>query len=319
MQKVKRFFKWLFYLFVFLFILLSIIPYLFESKGIEAPKKPFKNSYFLSYNKTSYHFQLFIPKHIKHKTILIHGFSGSTFTFRNNTDSLLKNESLVVAIDMPSFGFSDKTETANYTDTNFINATHVLMQQINMLTTDEKWNLVGHSMGAIAIGKLASKYPSTIKSLIFIDGLPFNQSHSFLQKALLYPPNLKLADVVLEKKFLNFLSFKELLSSAYNEPADDFSVDGYLNPFKTKGSGSGIIRMFANMGYQKINDSIINTFPKLVIWGKDDQWIPFNTAKEFIKKPKTTLLLIEHTGHCPMETKPNEVNLGISKFMTTLE
>lgn len=320
MRFLKRLFKWLFITVISVFLVLSILPYLFANHLKEAPNKPFDNSYFFTYNNTKFHFRLFVPKQIKHKALLIHGFSASTFSFRNNIDTLVNNNTLVVAMDMPAFGYSDKSKFANYTDSNKIQAIHFLLNHIDKLSHTGKWNLVGHSMGGIAIGQYASTFPQQTQSLIFIDGLPFNQvSHSFLQKLILYPPLLKWADVVLEKKFLTIPSFQELLSSAYSQKADTLSSYGYMLPFEIKGSGSAIFRMSAYSGFMTVNDSIINHIPKLIIWGAKDQWIPMISAADYLKKPNTQSFIIEEAGHCPMETHPQKVNTAITNFISKLD
>jgi len=205
---------------------------------------------------------------MKHKALLIHGFSASTFSFRNNIDTLLANNTLVVVMDMPSFGYSDKSEYANYTDSNKIMGIHYVLKMIDKLSNNQKWNLIGHSMGGTVIGQFASKHAEQTQSLIFIDGLPYSQTHSQFQNLALYPPILKWADIILEKKFLDLTSFNALLSSAYNLPADKKSTEGYMKPFQNIGSGSAIFRMAANSGYVSIIDAKINSIPKLIIWGK---------------------------------------------------
>ncbi|HRG00652.1 MAG TPA: alpha/beta hydrolase [Bacteroidia bacterium] len=320
MLYIKRFLKWVLISLLSLFLILSIVPYFFSNHLKEAPNKPFENSYFFSYNNTKFHFRLFVPKHIKHKALLIHGFSGSTFSFRNNIDSLINLHTLVVAMDMPAFGYSDKSEFANYSDSNKIQAIHFLLNHIDELSNHTKWNLIGHSMGGITIGEYASAYPQQTRSLIFIDGLPFKRAeHSFLQKLILYPPLLKWSDVILEHYFLNPSSFQKLLTSAYSAESDSLSYIGYMNPFKIKGSGSAIFRMGANYCYPSINDSIIDATPKLIIWGNKDQWVPIMSAFDYLKKPNTESLVIEDAGHCPMETHPQEVNRAIINFISKLE
>lgn len=319
MRFVKRFFKWLFLFLISIFLILSILPYFFSNHLKEAPNKPYSNSYFFYYNQTKFHFRLFVPKHIKHKALLVHGLSASTFSFRNNIDTLVNNHTLVVAMDMPAFGHSDKSEQANYTDTNKINAIHFLLNHIDQSSNTLKWHLVGHSMGGSVIGQYASEFPEQTHTLIFIDGLPFSQTHSSLQSLALYPPLLKWADVVLEHRFLNIQSFQELLSSAYSETANEESAIGYMSPFETKNSGSAIFRMAAHSGYANTNDSIINSIPKLIIWGKNDQWIPITNATPYLNKPYTQSFIIEDAGHCPMETQPQKVNKAITDFISKLE
>ncbi len=317
---IKRFFKWLLAILVFIFCILSILPYFFSNHLKEASAKPFSNSYFFEYQHTTFHFRLFVPKQIEHKTVCIHGFSASTFSFRNNYDSLLSHNNLVVAMDMPAFGYSDKSEHGNYNDSIKIQAIHYLLNIIDKLSDTKPWNLIGHSMGGITIGQFASAYPQQTQSLIFIDGLPFEQAkHNFLQKLILYPPLLRWADVILEHNFLNQSSFQKLLSSAYSQPADSISANGYMKPFEIKGSGSAIFRMGANFSYASVNDSIINSIPKLIIWGAKDQWIPVLSAADYLKRPKTESLIIEDAGHCPMETHSIEVNEAITNFISKLE
>jgi pimeloyl-ACP methyl ester carboxylesterase len=221
---------------------------------------------------------------------------------------------------MPAFGYSDKSEQANYSDSNKISAIHFLLNHIDKISNNQKWNLVGHSMGGITVGEYASAYPQQTQSLIFIDGLPFKRTeHSFLQKLILYPPLLKWSDVILERYFLNQTSFQQLLSSAYSKDADSISYLGYMKPFEIKGSGSAIFRMGANYSYPSINDSVIDATPKLIIWGNKDQWVPIMSAFDYLKKPNTETLTIGDAGHCPMETHSFEVNSAITNFISKLD
>ena len=319
MKTIKRIGKWLLIVVGSTFILLSVLPYLIQDNLSEAPIKPFPNSEYFIFNNTKFHFKLFIPKQIQHKVVFIHGLNGSTFSFRNNIDSLLSINALVLLIDMPAFGYSDKNPAANYSDTNKIQAIHFILTKIDNFTNTNGWNFIGHSMGSSVIGQLASAYPKQTRSLIFIDGIPFMTHYSFFQKILLYPPLLKWADIVIRKITFKKNTVKKLLSSAYHKEADDESAEGYLKTFKIKNSGSSIFRMFADIGHSEINDSIINSLPKLIIWGKQDNWIPIQVGSKYFNKPRTRTLLIENAGHCPMETHCNEVNHAITNFISKLE
>jgi pimeloyl-ACP methyl ester carboxylesterase len=318
-KTIKRIGKWLLIVIGSTFILLSVLPYLIQDNLSEAPIKPFPNSEYFNFNNTKFHFRLFIPKQIKHKVAFIHGLNGSTFSFRNNIDSLLSINALVLLIDMPAFGYSDKAEQANYSDTNKLQAIHFLLNKVDALTNQNGWELIGHSMGGSVIAQLASAYPKQTRSLVFIDGIPFMTHHSFFQKILLYPPLLKWADIIVSKISFKKNTVKKLLSSAYHKEADDESAEGYLKTFKIKNSGSSIFRMFADIGHSEINDSIINSLPKLIIWGKQDNWIPIQVGSKYFNKPRTRTLLIENAGHCPMETHCNEVNHAITNFISKLD
>lgn len=223
---------------------------------------------------------------------------------------------MVVAVDMPGFGYSDKSDKANYSDLEKVNAfNQILIKQDSLIADNSPWIIVGHSMGANTSAQFANQYPNYTKALIWIDGAAINQDISAYTSLTLYPPLLKWADLVLEKHFLNFEKFNELLSSAYGSNPDSSDVIGYMKPFEIPGSGSAVFRMFAGMGNVEINHEKINHFPKLIIWGKNDQWIPFTDIQ---KKIKGNVMLIDEAGHCPMETHPKEVNQMMINFIHNL-
>ena len=183
------------------------------------------------------------------------------------------------------------------------------------MKTIKRRELIGHSMGVSVIAESASAYPKQTNSLIFIDSKPFMTSYSVFQEMLLYPPLLKWVDIIVSK-----ISFKKnTVSSAYHKEADDESAEGYLKTFKIKNSGSSIFRMFADIGHSKINDSIINSLPKLITWGKHDNWIPIQVGSKYFNKPQTTTVLIDNSGHCPMKTHYNELNHAITYFISNLD
>lgn len=305
---------------VALFIILSILPYCFsfKSKTNDFKTKPFSNSYFIYSNNAFVHFRIFVPEKIKHKIILFHGFSGSTFSFRKNMDSLLAAGALIVAPDMPAFGYSDKRAEANYTDTCFISAIHKVITILDskIKTPESKWIVGGHSMGSSCVFKYASLYPNRIEKLIFIDGFFFGTGSSVFSFILKYPPLLKWADVILFKHLLNFKTFEELLNSAYSLKPQKTDVEGYLSPFTIENSGSSVFRWTDAGRYLECDFQKINNIKTLIIWGENDNWVPLNNSKMFNEKFNNCKLeIIKTAGHCPMETQPGLVNKLLVGFI----
>lgn len=319
LKRLGLIFKWLIVIFSCMILILVLVAYFFPGNWEEPKTKPYPDSHILSFNKTNYHYRLLTPDTIVQKAIFIHGFSASTFSFNKTIDSLYKAKTQIIAIDVPGFGYSDKSKRANYTDTNFVNAIHYLINETDKNNTSLKWNVIGHSMGASLAGKFASKYPNDVKALIFIDGLPFADKHKWTQKLILFPPLLKLADFGLKRIFLKPKKFNQLLSSAYAQQADSASIYGYMNPFKIKGSGSGVFRYFAHGGYAKTDTTILNTKQQLVIWGTKDTWIPIKTADNYKLKKQVTFIEVRGAGHCPMETHAKIVNEAILNFISKLD
>ncbi|HXU28093.1 MAG TPA: alpha/beta hydrolase, partial [Bacteroidia bacterium] len=182
----------------------------------------------------------------------------------------------------------------------------------------DKFIVVGHSMGAAVAGVYASNFPEKVKSVILIDGAPFqNPGGGWLAKILFgYPPLKRWANVVCKHNFANPIKFDELLSSAYGERADTSAVNGYLYPFCYKNSGSAIFKMVTADNNFVFNKDGFKNIPLLVIWGKNDNWLPISLRDNFIKKfPEAKTYVVANTGHCPMETKATEVNKVLVEFI----
>jgi 2-hydroxy-6-oxonona-2,4-dienedioate hydrolase len=307
---MKQFLKRLSQLIVIIFLLFTFLPYFLpvSTKVVGANEKPFENSHFILSNKTKIHYRVWKSDTVKSKFFFIHGFSGSTFSFRKNIDTLVKNGALVIAIDLPSFGFSDKSDTADYTIDNTFKAINSIID----LHSDKNagWNFVGHSMGAAVSGLYASNFPEKINSLTLIDGAPvsFGSAVGFGNSFLKYPPLRRWADVI-GKQVTDKESFTKLLSSAYSCAADSDAVNGYMIPFEYKNSGSAIFRMASVQTDFTINEENLQKISKTIIWGAHDTWLPIGEMCEFLKKyPQSKAYIIKGAGHCPMETNAPEVN-----------
>jgi pimeloyl-ACP methyl ester carboxylesterase len=57
--------------------------------------------------------------------------------------------------------------------------------------------------------------------------------------------------------------------------------------------------------------------PTLVVWGRDDGWIPLADADRFIGAlPAGRKALLERCGHVPQEERPAEVSSLLEGFLT---
>jgi pimeloyl-ACP methyl ester carboxylesterase len=313
---IRKSLKIIGYLLLVLLILFCGLPYLFsvEQRELKADAKPYPNSHFIVVNKTRIHYRVWLPDTIKQKFFFVHGFSGSTFCWRKNIDTLVKNKCLVVAIDLPAFGFSDKGDSADYSLTNVF---HVINDVSKSFDTriKGKWNFVGHSMGAAVAGAYAANFPERIKALTLIDGAPVNTDVTMDYNSVLtkIPPLLRWADVA-AKWMANEKTFKGLVKSGYACEPDTEAVHGYLRPFLYEHSGSAILRMAAAQDAVKFDEGNLRKFPVSTIWGDADTWLPITGMRNFLKKfPMASGYIIKGAGHCSMETHPKEINSVLLK------
>lgn len=311
--------KFCFYTLIILIILLSLIPYLFplKNKPPDAEYKPYPNSKFVKSSYNGMHYRVFKPDTIKSKIVLIHGFAGSTFCYRNNFESLLNNKTLIVAVDLPPYGYSRKDSEANFDDTTILSLIHSAIQQTDAETKLNKpWIIAGHSLGALYAAKLVTQHPSLFSKQIYMDGFFADLQETGFNAFLKYPPLLQWSDVALEYYFLNKEKFGELIESAYLRKASDGEIEGYMKPFEIQGSGSGILHWSHAGSIVDVDKLTLYAKPALIIWGNPDPWVPFDIKKlDTTAFKKLTFKFIENGGHNPQETQPETVNKYLIDFV----
>ncbi len=266
--------------------------------------KPFENSKFIYVNGVKYHYRLWETQTEKKGNVLfIHGFSGSSFSWRNNIDTIVSLGFNVVTVDVPPFGYSDHSTEIDYSSSEQCKR---IWKLIEVLEKGE-WYLAGHSMGASIVGAMAAMHPEKTAGLIFVDGPYFGTrittwQEKFLDFFISSEIFRSLANDIGKVAFYNFDKFHDLLESAYSCPPDSIAVKGYLNPFlKNKEIAGAILKM--SSATEKENIGIPIGIPTLIIWGKKDKWIDISVGNK-MKELYTNALykVIDGAGHCSMET-----------------
>jgi pimeloyl-ACP methyl ester carboxylesterase len=310
--------KILLIVFSVLFLILSILPYLLpvNKQLVDLKNLPFKESKITKLDGVSWHYRFFPSKKdsVKGNLVFIHGFSGSTFSWRKNSEFFAEKGYNVVAVDLPAFGFSEK-ENNNFDHSASAHALNIwkLLDKLNLI--DANWSVCGHSMGAGVAWKMAETLPNRTKNLLLVDGVGNMERQgnegfaaNVLKAGLNYPPLLRWVDVLAGYYFFKQEKFEALLTSAYSCKADSSAAAGYLQPFLLKNSGSAIISGFINNKKHSQKKQKLSC-PVNLIWGDSDQWVPLSTAEKFIcSHPETGLKTIEKAGHCPMETHAQVFN-----------
>ncbi len=309
--------------FIVLMVLLSqlfILPYAFSVTEFENKEdyKPFAESKFTTINGVRIHFREWNSgkDSVKGNILLIHGFSGSTFSWRRNIDTLVKEGYHVVAADVPPFGYSTKQKKINHSTS----ANAMVLWKLSDSLNSGKWIIAGHSMGASIAGAMAAMHPDKTNKLILVDGTfegtEMSDKIGFKNWLISSNPVKGLAEIIGKSYFHNYKKFKKLLASAYSQEPDSMSVLGYMQPFQQKRITSAILESVRSHEIQTLLLSGIKA-PVLVIWGSKDTWIPIEAGNNFMEKyPAATFKVINGAGHCSMETHPGVFNKLFSEFIS---
>lgn len=88
-----------------------VLPYLIPTQVAltELPSQAFAESRYVHVGNTLVHFRQWEPQApTLGKVLMVHGLGGSTFSWRHNVKPLVSAGYLVVAVDLPGFGYSDR-------------------------------------------------------------------------------------------------------------------------------------------------------------------------------------------------------------------
>jgi len=291
-----------------------------ESVAVTA-SAPFTNSHFIFVDSVMFHYRTWNANSTVHKgkVLLIHGFIGSTFCWRENIDPLVREGYEVIAVDLPGAGFSDRNLRINQSQSN---RARLLWEFISAIDGNDtsKWNIVGHSMGGGTAEAMSLLNPGRIKSLTIVDGMVFmrnkNMKGSFVVMTQVKENN-KILVAMTKKRVIDFDKLRKTLKGLYGYVPDSSVVQGYLRPLQIEGSAECILNVFANAKeIQHLHSDSLSELPILVIWGKKDRTIQLMTAKPFINAyPSIDLKVIPGAHHSPMETDAPVFNKYLVEFL----
>jgi len=290
---------------IFLFLIFGIPYFICVSHSQEINFKPYSNSEFITINEVSIHYRCWETNDTTDKppVLLVHGFSGSTYTWRHTVSALTSAGHKVVAVDIPPYGYSDRNPKIN---SSFSSRAKLLHAFLKTFGDTIKWHIAGHSMGGGIVQALAILYPEQIQSVTFANGALFTtmEKSAALAPALLrFPPLERFLVVVGEQIFITEKRVTKLLESAYGVQALPEDVSAYLKALEVPGTSLAIIRsMTKSKEIEALDASKLQT-PGIAIWGDKDTWVPLEYSRKALEMmPHIALEIIEGSAHCPMET-----------------
>lgn len=312
---MKRIFKTILLIFCIIFVVISITPYFIR---LSVPQNeynvlPFEESRFADIGGTKIHYRLWVPEgDINGRVMMIHGLGGSTFSWIQSVDVLVKKGFMVLLVDLPGFGYSDRSPGIDHSQAGRSRILWQLAETVTDYDNDKSegdWILVGHSMGGGTAAAMAILKQDKTKALVLVAGALFDNTNTAARLLIRYPPMARWARVLLEKYAINPERISSFLSSAYGRTPSADEIDGYLEPLRLPGTSYTMIDMIKTAKNEPVDDLKQLKLPVLGIWGENDTWVPLSNAyriKEHI--PHMSLYVIDDSAHCPMETHPDEFN-----------
>ena len=266
--------------------------------------------------------------------MLLHGFGGSSFTWRDNIEPLVDAGYRVIAFDRPPFGLSDKGLETDYGTLAQIEYMIGLMDSLAI----ESATLVGHSAGGGIISYFSATYPERVDALVFVAGsapIPReavetndeDENGGGLGGLFELAGSLDPASPVSQNLVSSFLTpeaFVDILSSAYFDPSivTDEVAEGYQLPLLVTGWEAGFLAYFASRSEAIEFD--LDAFegldvPILIIWGEEDSWVPIEAGESLAEFfPASSFITYPNVGHLPMEENTDQFNTDLLEFVDSV-
>lgn len=245
--------------------------------------------------------------------IMIHGYGGSHRNFRKIAQEL-KKDFRVIRVDLPGFGLSQFPEQ-EINNTNLIQLYRDYMTFIlDTLQLDSVY-LMGNSMGGWMAWETAVENKSKIKKLVLMCSAGYEMDKVSENAAAL-----------LKKKYIAKI-FSRGMPMYFQESSAEKCYYNHqkINQQEVKNNNTlwniegNIQAAFLLAGSGEIPDTnLINTItcPTLIIWGKEDEIIPFRHAYKFQSAIKgSKLIMYEQCGHIPMIENMEQTAKDVVSFL----
>lgn len=251
--------------------------------------------------------------------LLVHGLGGSTFSWRYTAPHLAAQGYTAVAVDLPGFGYSDRSRGLDHSQQNRSRLLWKLVDHLDSeraTTSEPAWHLVGHSMGGGTITAMAHSRPEYTRSLVYAAGSVFRQPPATAGFLFRIPVISSLLAHLARFFLLTEGRIADTLESAYGRTPTQDEVAGYWEPLRLPGTETALLDITTSQGEPvDVLLSGIDT-PALLIWGAEDSWVPLSEGEQLEKVlPQARLEVIEGSGHCPMETHPETFNQLLTDFL----
>jgi pimeloyl-ACP methyl ester carboxylesterase len=216
-------------------------------------------------------------------------------------------------MDLPAYGLTGPNLERIYTQAFYVQFIHEFLTSIKV----DRCIIGGNSLGGAIAWNYTSVYPSKVKKLILIDaaGYPMVSESK--------PIAFTLAQIPVLKHLLNYVTPRFLaeksVMNVYDDPTKvtDTLVDRYFELFLRGGNRQAFIDRMNFSDYPDHEKKIRALYvPSLILWGENDKLIPVENAQKFqADLPNDTLVILDKTGHVPMEEDPERTVGVIRSFL----
>jgi len=237
------------------------------------------------------------------RVVMVHGLGDNGAFDWSSLFAGLAHQYRVLAMDLPGFGRSTKANQL-YSPDNYVK----LVKWLAETQIEERFNLIGHSMGGAISLLYAGTHGLDLQRLVLVDVAGVMHRHAFGE----YMMRLGISKIpVLEEVAGDAISWlAHNLARPFFRHEPDPSMVFKVAKVRQKLLKGDPEKIAALMLILKNLGPAIDGVTKapLVVWGEDDTIAPVRTGKLLVSRiPNARLELLPQCGHVPMKEQPGRL------------
>lgn len=243
--------------------------------------------------------------------LLIHGSNASLQTWEPWV-ARLKDRYRIVSLDLPGHGLTGADPLHDYSTARYVE----IVEQVAAAEGLTHFTIFGNSMGGWVAWSYATTHKDQIERLVLVDAShPYETERADLPLALRIAttPGIREIAATITPRWLLEMSLKPAVyDPKVMTPA---MVDRYWELLRYPGNRTATIDRFAGPPDKAPAMGALDV-PALVLWGREDQFIPVAAAEWFRGRlPNGRVVILDRIGHVGMEEDPDRSLAPVLEFL----
>lgn len=243
--------------------------------------------------------------------IMLHGIFASLHTWNDWTDSFSPHFR-VISIDTPNFGLTGPHPEGM--------RKHLYSDFLNEFTDAlgiPQAHMVGNSLGGWMSWEFAARFPHKVNKVILLDSAGF----FFMPPLVLLSMGLPFGGWLASRTPLPRKALYAIVRTTYGrkERLQQSVMDRYYDLLMRPGNrmaAAAVLRFIRNRAGFDTHPLQQVKQPVLVMWGKNDGWIPVAHVEKFRRAlPQAESVIYDDCGHMPMEEIPHRSAVDALRFL----
>lgn len=254
------------------------------------------------------------PESPREAIVFLHGFGGSTFSWRENVPFFAGKGYRVISLDLKGFGLSHKDSESDYSHPSQAELVAEVLVRLDV----ERAYLVGHSMGTSVMVHFAHLYPEKVLGLVSVAGALNLDDRPVYPAALLRFNLLRRAGEAFFTRYISKERVRRILESAYHKDmVTAETLDGYYDRIVTGRWAGSLLAMTRDIHKNTIAFALEDiVFPTMILWGEHDTWVKRTDIDRWKDRiPAAEFRVIPETGHMLMEESSELFNDMVLAFL----